>query len=45
MKLIFLVCAILGIIRGFSEMKDTSTGRIQGVKPSNSLLEFIFLNR
>lgn len=45
MKLIFLVCGILGIMRGFAEMKATEKGYIQGVRPSNSLIEFIFLNR
>ncbi len=45
MYLMLLMAIIIGINRGFEEIIQTRNGTLTGTKPSNSLLEFIFLNK
>jgi hypothetical protein len=45
MKIILIISCLLGIYKGLSEIQQTEKGYLKGVRPSNSLLEFIFLNR
>lgn len=45
MKLIIFISACIGIYQGFVQMQETYIGKRVGVKQSNSLLEFVFLNK
>jgi hypothetical protein len=45
MKIILAICGLIGVYQGLLEIRKTTNGYIRGVLPSNSLLEFVFLNR
>lgn len=45
MKIVLIISIIVGIINGYCAIYGVKNGFLKGVKPSNSLIEFIFLNR
>lgn len=45
MKLVIIVCGLIGIYRGLQNMHLAKMGKFPTVPPSNSLIEFVFLNR
>jgi hypothetical protein len=45
MKYVFMVCIIVGVIHGLQQINFVRSGRAVGVKPSNNLFTFLFMDK
>lgn len=45
MEILLVIAMLIGILQSFQSIRETRLGFREGVKPSNSLIEFTFLNR
>jgi len=45
MTTVFVFCIIVGILSGLQEMSKTHRGLKSGVKPSNNLFTFLFMDK
>jgi hypothetical protein len=45
MTFLLSVALLVGLIKGYCEVRDTHLGIIEGVPPSKNLIDFTFLNK
>jgi len=45
MTIVLTIAILIGISNAFSVIRKTKNGELAGTRPSNSLLEFVFLNK